>query len=94
MDAPDPLAQTLALIESAPESAAALTLYALVSTLEHQKAGCLFKLTKLLDLDADHRPLAYGLMELLAMGEVDTERWTAAKSRMDDLIRGMARRSS
>jgi hypothetical protein len=93
MDTPDPLDETLALIASAPESASALTLYALACTLEHQKAGCLFKLTKLLDLPADQRPLAYGLMELLAAGEVGTQRWTDAKSRMDDLIRGTPRRS-
>jgi hypothetical protein len=93
MDTPDPLTETLALIASAPESASALTLYALACTLEHQKVGCLFKLTKLFDLPADQRPLAYGLMELLAAGEVGTERWTDAKSRMDDLIRGTSRRS-
>jgi hypothetical protein len=91
MNATDPLTETLVLIESAPESASALTLYALVSTLEHQNAGCLFKLTKLLDLAESHRPLAYGLMELLAKGEVGGERWTAAKTQMDDLIRGSRR---
>jgi hypothetical protein len=41
-----------------------------------------------LDLPADHRPLAYGLMKLFSAGEVGTHRWIAAKSRMDDLIRG------
>jgi hypothetical protein len=91
MSAADPLAETLALIESAPESASALTLYALVSTLEHRSAGCLFKLTKLLDLDAGHRALAYRLMDLLATGDIGGERWAAAKLRMDDLIRGSRR---
>lgn len=94
MDAPDPLMETLALIASAPESASSLTLYALVCTLEHQKAGCLFKLTKLFDLPLAHRRLAYGLMELLVAGEVGEERWRAAKARMDALIRGTPRRSS
>ncbi|EGV20210.1 hypothetical protein [Thiocapsa marina] len=93
MDTLDPLDQTLTLIASAPESASALTLYALACTLEHQKAGCLFKLTKLFDLPADQRRLAYGLMELLAAGEVGTQRWIAAKSTMDDLIRGTPRHS-
>jgi hypothetical protein len=91
MNGTDPLTETLALIESAPESASALTLYALVSTLEHRNAGCLFKLTKLLDLSESDRPLAYGLMELLATGAVGGERWTAAKTQMDDLIRGSRR---
>lgn len=93
MNLNDPLTQTLELIESAPESAAALTLYALVSTLEHPQAGCLFKLTKLLDLEAGQRPLAYALMDLLANGEVGTPRWIQAKARMDDLIRGSGRRA-
>lgn len=87
MTTSDPLAETLALIEAAPDSAAALTLYALVNTLEHPRAGCLFKLTKLFDLLPEHRPIAYGLMELLVAGEVGDARWNAAKSRMDALIR-------
>jgi hypothetical protein len=88
----DILTQTLTLIEAAPESASALTLYALVNTLEYQNAGCLFKLTKLRDLEPQHRALAYGLMDLLVDGEVGGERWTAARARMDDLIRGSASR--
>jgi hypothetical protein len=88
MITPDPLVGTLALIETAPDSAAALTLYALASTLEYPKAGCLFKLTKLSDLDADQRRLAYGLMDILARGEVGDARWIAAKARMDSLVRG------
>ncbi|MBK1645961.1 hypothetical protein CKO25_15145 [Thiocapsa imhoffii] len=83
----NPLERTLELIENAPESAAALTLYALVSTLEFQRAGCLFKLTKLQDLDDDERATAYGLMELFARGGVGSPAWEAAKTRMDTLIR-------
>jgi len=50
MSGGDALAQTVALIEAAPESANALTLYALVNTLEFERAGWLFKLTKLKDM--------------------------------------------
>ena len=58
------------LIEAAPQSAAALTLYALVSTLEFEKAGYLFKLDKLKALDPGGRGLAYGLLELMVAGSV------------------------
>jgi hypothetical protein len=87
---PEPLSRVLALIAQAPQSAAALTLYALVSTLEHERTGCLFRLVKLNDLDADQRSLAYGLMECLARGEVGDPAWQAAKARIDGLIRGGA----
>jgi hypothetical protein len=92
MQAPDPsavLAETLALVEQAPESAPALTLYALVSTLEYEQAGWLFKLTKLKDIDAEHRRLAYGLMELAVAGGVGDPAWTDAKERLDRAIRGV-----
>lgn len=74
-------------IAAAPHSAASLTLYALVSTLEFEQAGCLYKLVKLRDLSAAQRALAYGLMELLAQGETSGARWQQAKQRMDDLVR-------
>jgi hypothetical protein len=88
-DPHDPLQATLALLHSAPQSAAALTLYALVCTLEKQRAGCLFTLTKLQDLtDPVHRRIAYGLMELLATGRVGDGNWYAVKAEMDQAIRG------
>jgi hypothetical protein len=85
----DPLQATLALLRTAPESGAALILYALVCTLEKDRAGCLFTLVKLKDLsDPAHRRIAYGLMELLATGRVADGEWHAAKAEMDRLIRG------
>lgn len=84
----DPLEAALATILSAPTSAAGLTLYALVNTLEYEQAGCLFKLTKLRDLDPMHRGIAYGLMEMMAEGRVKDARWQAAKARMDAAVRG------
>lgn len=84
----DPLQQTLALIAEAPHSAVALTLYALVNTLEYERAGCLFKLTKLRDLDPAHRQIAYALMERMAAGDHLDADWAAAKARMDALVRG------
>lgn len=78
----------ISLIEADPHSAAALTLYALVSTLEFEKAGYLFKLDKLKGLESSHRQLAYQLMEMMVAGEVGDETWNMAKARMDELVRG------
>jgi len=83
-----PLDAVLALIESAPHSAPALTLYALVSTLEFDKAGYLFKLDKLKDLDAPQRQIAYQLMEMMVAGQIGDAAWQTAKARMDELVRG------
>jgi len=82
------LQQAVAVIEQAPESAAALTLYALVCTLEYERAGCLFKLAKLRDLSCDQRRIAYGLMELMADNRVAGADWAEAKARMDRAVRG------
>lgn len=74
-------------IEASPHSAKSLVLYALVNTLEYEAAGCLFKLTKLRDLDAQGRQLAYALMELMARQENQGAAWEEAKQRMDALVR-------
>jgi hypothetical protein len=74
-------------IAAAPHSAGSLTLYALVATLEFEKAGYMFKLLKLRDLSPDQRQLAFGLMELMASGANSGEVWEAAKQRMDDIVR-------
>jgi len=81
------LDEVLARLEAAPHSAGALVLYALVNTLEHEQAGCLFRLTKLRDLQPADRQLAYQLMELMAEGGNRGARWKQAKQRMDELVR-------
>ena len=81
------LADVLGLIEAEPHAAVSLTLYALVSTLEYEQAGCLFKLTKLRDLTPEARRIAYRLMERLAEGPVAGPEWEQAKARMDELVR-------
>jgi len=83
----EPLHELITEIAAAPRSVGALTLYALVSTLEHEPAGCLFKLSKLRDLSVDQRQLAYRLIELMAQGGNRGEAWRHAKQQMDDLIR-------
>ena len=82
-----PLEEVVKLVAAAPHSAAALTLYALVSTLEYESAGCLFKLTKLRDLNSVHRLLADELIELMAVGANQGQEWERVKVRMDELVR-------
>ncbi len=78
--------ELVATVAAAPTSAAALTLYALVSTLAFDNAGYLFRLEKLRDLSADQRGLAYRLMELMAEGGNRGDDWDRTKRRLDALI--------
>jgi len=82
-----PLDAVIDLLKQAPHSAPALTLYALISTLEFEKTGYLFKLDKLKDLDEAQRQTAYQLMELMIAGENGGEAWVIAKQQMDELVR-------
>ncbi len=81
------LGQIVELIEENPHSAAALTLYALVSTMEYDGAGCLFMLSKLSDLSPEQRQLAYQLMELMVAGAPNEDGWKKAKVKMDTAVR-------
>lgn len=82
------LEQVVQRVEAAPESSQALLLYALVSTLAVEKAGCMFKLTKLREMEPDTRRLAYELMEVMAREENRGPAWDEARSRMDSAVRG------
>lgn len=84
---PSVLQRVVDAIAADPHSAISLTLYALISTLEYEQAGCLFKLNKLRDLDEAHRRLAYEVMELMVAGGNRGEAWDAAKASMDELVR-------
>ncbi|MEJ2343981.1 MAG: hypothetical protein P8076_07140 [Gammaproteobacteria bacterium] len=75
------------LIEQEPRAARSLVLYALMSTLAIDNSGSLFKLTKLRELDAETRALAYGLMEVMAQGATGSPAWQAAMSRIEQAIR-------
>ena len=81
------LEKVVAEIAAAPRGIAALTLYALVSTLEFERAGYLFKLAKLRDLSAEQRCLAYALMELMVENANAGPDWRSAKAQMDELVR-------
>ena len=83
-----PLDAVIEIIEQGPHSAPALTLYALISTLEFKSQGYLFKLDKLKDLNAEQRQIAYALMEMMVDEQIGNEQWQAAKAKMDTLVRG------
>lgn len=89
IDPSQAIEETIAAIEAAPESAAALTLYALVNTLEYDRAGRLFKLSKLGDLATEQRQIAYALMERSVVEGIGDPAWTEAKARIDRAIRGV-----
>ena len=81
------LESVIAVIRQAPQSAPALILYALVTTLAFEKSGCLFKLDKLRDLDDQHRQLAYQLIEVMVRKENTSEQFERARQTMDDIVR-------
>jgi hypothetical protein len=85
---PDALRQALAAMAERPSGASARALYALVNTLDLQQAGCSFRLDRLRELDPEHRPIAYGLMESSVIGQVGDPDWQRTKAQMDRLIRG------
>lgn len=82
------LEQVVRTVEAAPESSQALLLYALLSTLAVEKAGCMFKLNKLREMEPQIRQLAYQLMECMAREENRGEAWEQARHRVDTAIRG------
>jgi hypothetical protein len=83
-----PLHQTLSRIEKDARSGQSLLLYALVKTLTIPQAGHSYLLTKLKEMNPDTRQLAYGLMELMALGATASSEWNNAVEQMDRAIRG------
>jgi hypothetical protein len=84
----DVLKKVVEIIEADPHAGLSLMLYALVSTLRMENSGYMYMLRKLRDLSAEHRQLAYGLMELMAREGNRGESWEAAVQAMDLAIRG------
>ena len=83
----DVLENIVEIIEDDPHGGLSLNLYALVSTLKMENSGYMYMLRKLRDLSAEHRTLAYGLMELMAHDGNRGEVWEAAVQTMDRAVR-------
>jgi hypothetical protein len=86
--APQSLEATIRRIETDPHSGQSLLLYGLLSTLDAERSGCLFRLVKLREMDEASRELAYGLMELMARDGNSGPEWEAALSRAHTAVRG------
>jgi hypothetical protein len=84
----DALQKVVEIIKADPHGGHSLKLYALVSTLKMENSGYMYMLRKLRDLSAEHRQLAYGLMELMARNGNRGKAWEAAVRAMDRAIRG------
>ena len=76
------------IVQQAPHSAPALMLFALTKTLDTEKGNHMYTLGKLKDLSAEHRQLAYQLIELMATGQTHDDHWDRLVASMDAMIRG------
>jgi hypothetical protein len=83
----DILEKVVEIIKTEPHSGLSLSLYALVSTLKMENSGYMYMLRKLRDLSAEHRALAYGLMELMARNGNQGKAWETAVQTIDRAIR-------
>lgn len=83
-----PLERLVLLVESAPNRAVSLILYGLVKAMSMDRGGSVFALSRLQELDAQSRELAYALMELYAAGGNQEPRWRAAVARLDTAVGG------
>ena len=83
----DVLQQVVEIIKANPHGGTSLNLYALISTLKMEKGGYMYMLRKLRDLNAEHRQLAYGLMELMAENGNQGDAWERALEEMDAAVK-------
>ena len=85
---PEPVLQkVMDIIKADPHGGLSLNLYALVSTLRMENSGYMYMLRKLRDLSAEHRVIAYELMELMAENGNQGEAWEVALLAMDGAIK-------
>lgn len=75
------------IIKESPHSGQSLTLFALLKTLDIQKGGHMYLLSKLKDLTPENRQLAYGLMELMANNQTLSEDWQVKLQLIEAAIR-------
>lgn len=71
-----------------PRSGQSLLLFALAATLNVEKTGHMYMLSKLKEFTPENRQLVYGVMELMAQGEIGNEAWHQAYAKMESAIRG------
>ena len=75
-------------ITNDPRSGQSLLLFALMATLNVEKTGHLYMLSKLKEFTPENRQLAYGVIELMADNHIANDAWYQAYSKMEQAIRG------
>lgn len=75
-------------VERAPASGRALWLFGLMSALNAETSGALYRLRKLSEMDVKTRAMAYGLMEYAAGTGIGEPAWQEAFRRVERAIRG------
>ena len=75
-------------IENDPRSGQSLLLFALMATLNVEKTGHMYMLSKLKEFSPENRQLAYSVIELMANNEIGNEAWHQAYAKMEQAIRG------
>jgi len=75
------------IIKAAPHSGQSLLLFALMKTLDIQKGGHMYLLSKLKEMEPSTRQLAYGLMELMAENQTLSEDWQVTLQKIESAIR-------
>lgn len=75
-------------ITNDPRSGQSLLLFALAATLNVEKTGHMYMLSKLKEFTPENRQLAYGIIELMANNGIGNDAWHAAYAKMEAAIRG------
>lgn len=75
-------------ITNDPRSGQSLLLFALMATLNVEKTGHLYMLSKLKEFTPENRQLAYGVIELMADNNIANDAWHQAYAKMEQAIRG------
>ena len=75
------------IIKAAPHSGQSLLLFALMKTLDIQKGGHMYLLSKLKEMTPESRQLAYGLMELMVENQTLSEDWQVTLQKIESAIR-------
>lgn len=75
------------IVKADPHSGQSLLLFALLKTLDIQKGGHMYMLSKLKEMSAESRQLAYGLMEMMAEGQTLSQDWQIKLQQIEAAIR-------
>ena len=75
-------------IVNEPRSGQSLLLFALMATLNVEKTGHMYMLSKLKEFTPENRQLVYAVIELMANNGIGDEAWQQAYIKMETAIRG------